>query len=119
MDDLNTLQRLGVFLLVGLYVLTCVRVALGARRVGRNPVLWFFITLALTAVPACILFARDRNRQSRESTGSAERGRDGLTPRAPVRCLQCGALIDPHEWEGATPALCPRCKLPFDKVHLA
>ena len=38
------------------YVLMSIRVAMQVKKIGHNPVTWFFITLFLTAIPAGFLF---------------------------------------------------------------
>ena len=108
-------------LLAGLYLFTCVRVAHQARRIGRNPVAWFFITLFLTAIPATIIFVRDQSSAQRRSGGGGGCANDasGGQERAISRCPHCQYMISPAERDtSAGVTVCPRCELPIDNEEL-
>ena len=108
-------------LLAGLYLLTCVRVAYQARRIGRSPVAWFFITLFLTAIPATIIFVRDQSAVQGPSRAGKGRANDASRPqeRAIVRCPHCQYVIGRAERDASAGVTsCPRCELPIDNEEL-
>ncbi|MHC4981984.1 MAG: hypothetical protein ACYTF6_02310 [Planctomycetota bacterium] len=112
--------------LAGLYLLTCVRVAMSARRLGQNPVLWFFITLFFTAIPAAIFTSYHRIKTIRPRARgnywadktSEPSGRDGA--EAIRRCRHCGEIItgQGEELPDGTPT-CPKCGQTIDEEHFA
>ena len=110
-----------------LYLLTCVRVALALRRIRKNPVLWFLITLFFTAIPASLYIACRRFKMlgARGASGAGEQREVGPAGederRAAIRrCRHCGAVITARE-EPAPDGLqlCPECKQAIDEDYLA
>ncbi|MDY6913884.1 MAG: hypothetical protein SVT52_05455 [Planctomycetota bacterium] len=86
-----------------LYVITCLRVAMLARRLGRKPVAWFFITLFFTAIPAVAVLCRRSKQPSNEPDESA------------TTCPHCRQLISRAELnKAAAVTRCPRCGMAFD-----
>jgi len=96
-----------------LWVISAVRIAVHARRIGRRAALWFCITLLLTAIPALIVFNLEYFRSVR---------RRGAGPPAapPRRCPHCRQVIAPgSEIDTPAGAVCPRCRLPVDQETIA
>ncbi len=105
MIGLTGFQWLALALLVVLYILSCVRVAARMKRIGRNGAAWFFISFFCTAIPATIVFYREFSKL--QATGAK-------------RCLHCGQIITPAEFDKSAPVkTCPKCGLDSDEVHLA
>ncbi len=63
-----------------LYVIATVRIAMSARRLGRNPVAWFVISLLFTALPAMIVFHGDHANAQRTAAKRAARDRKAKRP---------------------------------------
>lgn len=111
-----------VALAVILYVITCVRMARHMKRIGRNAVLWFFLTFFLTAIPGSIVllhhnfcWLRRRNAGAgRQVTGPGEN--DSAPPR---RCRHCGELVDPPAARPGGVSTCPSCGQMLDEANLA
>lgn len=107
-----------------LYIVTVIRVARWARRTGRNPVLWFFITLLFTAIPAAVVgVIAQLQHQVSAYRGSAGRpgGRPApqQRPQPPARCPHCQHLL-PAEMDQAGPvSTCPYCRQRLDGERLA
>lgn len=116
-----------VILLAVVWVISSLRIALHARKIGRNPWLWFFITLCFTALPALIVFniayflSRRRDPLDRQPSARRAGPPQGAPPEGPpVRCPHCGKLIMPAELaDEPPPRRCPRCRLPLDEAHTA
>ncbi|MCK4601163.1 MAG: hypothetical protein KAU28_01770 [Phycisphaerae bacterium] len=124
MIPLTNFQRVLIALLVGMHMVTCVRVAVHARRVGRSPVRWFFITFFLTGIPASIFFAYKYFRpRLAPQRGQARPGGASHEPPSrgrAFRCPHCRRLIQPAEVQTRDViTVCPRCHLPIDEVDLA
>jgi len=111
-----------LILAAAVWTASSVRIALYARKTGRNAVLWFVVTFLLTAIPALIVFnlayfvARRR-----DPLDKGERvGRDEARPAGPARCPHCRAIIAPAELpQGPTAKPCPRCGMDIDEAHTA
>ena len=123
MPTLSPVQWLLITALVVLYVFTCVRVALHMRRIGQNPVLWFFLTFFFTAIPASVVFlwrnfAWLRRRQTPAGPGRPEaEGPDDDRPT--VRCPRCRRRISLVEVQSADAVkTCPRCGSLLDEELL-
>lgn len=114
MPRLTPVQWTLIGALVVLYVITCIRVARHMRRLRRNPVLWFFITFFLTAIPASVVFLwhnfawlRRRDRPAPPRPGGRS---DPDDERATIRCPRCHRWISLAEVDSATGVrTCPRC----------
>lgn len=124
MIAMTSTQWLLLAVLVVLYVGTSVRVAMQVRRTGRNALLWFFITLFLTAIPAAVLLLWHnsawlrRREASKDQPADQEAGAAGGGPM--VRCPRCRRLFDASREQGPGPVkTCPRCGLPLDEEGLA
>ncbi len=111
-SDWSVGQWLAVALLAGVYLLTCLRVAIAMGRAGGNRLLWFLVTLLATALPAMIVLWRRRIRPVRASPPS------GRIPPRPRRtgpgiqvrlCPRCRQLLHPEELSGPGPVHCPTC----------
>lgn len=110
MNDWNTMQWIALAALIVLYPLTCIRVALAMRRSGRNAVLWFFLTLCLTAIPAMVVLWLDSYKalNAKRTGGGKSRPRNQAAaqrPSAVGQCPHCGCLLD----DQAIGAKCPNC----------
>ena len=118
---LDRFQIVLLVILASLYVATCVRVALRARKSGRNGLKWFFITLFLTAIPAAIVASRDRFRNLRaEEQGrfrhSRFAGPPAAAPSPTERCPHCQGIITAAEVRASSPVkTCPHCGLAIEE----
>jgi len=111
-----TSERLALIVaLAALYLFTCYRVSRWARLTGRRPVLWFFLTLLFTALPAAVVHGLGQARRS----GRAASNRGASRPER-RRCPHCGAQFEPGRGRdaGAVPE-CPRCGMAIDDTHIA
>ena len=111
MAEITQSRWLFIAVLAGLYVLTCVRVALQAGKGGRSTVRWFFITLIFTAIPAAIVIVRDRRRIKTASCSATI-----------ARCRHCGQFLSGEldiETDEMGEKICPHCGMKLDEVHLA
>ena len=93
-----------------LYVAMSIRIARRMGRIGYNPIAWFFINVAMTAVPAMIVLLHRQNRQIELQSS------DG-----PRRCRHCDAVL-PAALDRTGPsgiAECPSCGMKLDEEHLA
>jgi hypothetical protein len=106
-----------------LYVITCVRVARQMRRIGKNPVVWFFVTFFFTAIPASVVFLwrnfawlrRGRTPAAGRFDGEDEQDADEAT----VRCPRCRRRISLVEVQSAGDVrTCPRCGSLLDEELL-
>jgi len=136
--DFSGYQIALIVVLVLSLVVTAFRMARMASKLGRNPVLWFVISLFLTALPATIVFWRDQMQRMRASQSlpgwslrrrrrgdggeepddvaqppSAEGGGepDARQAASAERCPHCGSLLEPGDI-GDGLARCPQCDLP-------
>ena len=93
-----------------LYIAMSVRIARTMGRAGYNPIMWFFINVAATAIPAMIVLLHYRSIW----TGSR-------FPDRTRRCRHCNALLPPHldRTEPYGIAECPSCGMKLDEEHLA
>jgi hypothetical protein len=104
-DDLTVVHWILLGMLAVMYVLSCVRVAMRMHAIGRSGVMWFFITLCLTFVPALIVLRR--------------RSRAMLTARMFTdarRCPHCSGVLT---GEGAADGRCPHCNMPLREGDVA
>jgi len=96
------------------------RMARMAGRLGRRPWAWFFISLFFTALPATVVFWRDRAK--RISAGYARKDDEpaarGTAERSrPVGgCPHCGAILDSADRAAGE---CPRCRMSLDTGRYA
>lgn len=98
-----------------LYLLSCVRMGLAARRYGRSPLLWSLITIFCTPIPAAIVYHMDSVRASKDYQGDAGHlppGRDAV-----LACPHCEGPLGPQDLRGAAggPIVCPHCNAPIDR----
>jgi uncharacterized paraquat-inducible protein A len=118
MAELTDLQWALIAAAAAVYLITCLRVALAVRHIGRRPIVWFFITLFFTAIPATIAFARYRFRALRPrgtAGGSSEASGEG-----PRRCPHCQAVLTPAPAAGADGLTkCPACGQAIAEEHLS
>ena len=108
MAAMSNFQWVLMALLGVLYVVLCVRVAIRVGKAGHSAVMWFFITLIFTAIPAYLLVLR---RWMRRAGAEANQS-------SPRRCRHCGGLLvdPPSDGQGA---VCPHCGMSLDTEHLA
>ena len=111
---MTTTDWILVALAATVYLATCARAAMAARRLGRRPLAWFWITLLGTAIPAMIVFGLDMRRRKRELREA--RARQAV---APLRCPHCQAILGAEEHGAGPLKVCPRCRLSIDEVKLA
>ena len=101
-----------------LYLLTCLRVAMSFRRIGRSPILWFLITLFFTAIPPAIYMSYLRLRTPARRPRPAERVKAG--PAGVRRCPHCGKIIPRDRAPGPDGIFtCPDCKQAIHEDQLA
>jgi hypothetical protein len=107
--------------IAGLYVFSCFRMAIQARKHGRSVTAWFFITLFFTAIPASIVFFRDSVRQLRASLDAEIAPPQNSPPPAGMkRCPHCGQRFQPDELFAAGPdQACPNCRMSMNKDRFA
>lgn len=86
-------------LLVILYLVSCLRVAARMGAIGRNPVLWFLLTLVLTFLPALIVLRR-HSRTASMFGGFADA----------TRCPHCSEVLTGAD---ACAERCPVCRMPL------
>jgi hypothetical protein len=100
-----------------LYIYFCIRIAGHARKAGRNPVAWFFLTFCFVGIPAIVLFMGHRRADA--AVAGAEPG--GATPLGQLRCPHCRAMLSTDQIDRTSGSrACPRCHLSLpDEVHLA
>ena len=112
---------------------TAVRMARMAKSLGRNPRLWFFISLFCSALPAMIVFwadARNRVRAEASLASFARRKRRRQQRQArpkQTRCPHCGEFFTEanpadsadHANLADIDSRCPHCKLPRQQETLA
>ena len=113
MDKLYGIPTLTWLIAAGvMYLLLCLRIALHARRLGRNAIAWFFITLFFTALPAMILFIRSSIQAQKKNSGQTASPDSGKV----TRCRHCGHIL-----AGSKPAAvggvktCPGCNMILDE----
>jgi hypothetical protein len=109
--------------LIGALVVSAFRISKMAPQYGRRRVVWFFISLFFTAIPATLVFWRDYTRSisARESLTSLGRrlkktdstGSDNPTDR----CPHCGEFLS-TKYETDIEK-CPNCKMKLDRKYLA
>ncbi|MGC9454975.1 MAG: hypothetical protein ACP5HU_08920 [Phycisphaerae bacterium] len=96
-NEWHAIHWILLVLLAFLYVVSCVRVAMRMAAVGRNGVMWFFITMFLTFLPALIILKR--------------RSKAAAAPRMFTearRCPHCGEVLSGAD---AYSDRCPRCHM--------
>ncbi len=98
-DTWHVIHWILLALLVVLYVLSCIRVASRMGAIGKNPALWFLITLFLTFLPALIVLRR------RSAAATAT----GMFSEA-ERCRHCSEVLTGSD---AYADRCPACKMPL------
>jgi hypothetical protein len=123
MISLTNIQWFLLVALAGMYLLTCYHVSRWARRTGRRPVLWFFVTLLCTAIPAAIVDQISRIRASRPPEDSPERGEPERNETAVGRgfqasCPHCGARSEAVTGPDSV-SVCPNCGMTRQEEHLA
>ena len=106
-----------------LYVITCIRVAVQMRRIGKNPAVWFFVTFFFTAIPASVVFLWRNFVWLRRRQGPADRRLHGEEDRdddrATLRCPRCRRRISLVEVQSAGGVkTCPRCGSLLDEELL-
>jgi hypothetical protein len=104
-DDWQPIHWILLCVLAVMYVLSCARVAMRMQAIGRSGVLWFFITLFLTFLPALIVLRR-RSR----AMPTARMFTDAR------RCPHCSEVLTGEEASGRR---CPRCKMPLGEGDVA
>lgn len=95
------------------------RMARIAKRLGRSPWAWFFISLFLTALPATVVFWNDRAKHI--SAGYARDDKTAIPPTtsgatAVGRCPHCGEILDAADRDCGQ---CPHCRMKLDEGHYA
>lgn len=120
MIALTNIQWLLLTALAGMYLVTCYRVSRWARQTGRRPVLWFFVTLLCTAIPAAIIDHLDRLRASRPPEDSPERDEpEKNESTGDLRCCpHCGARSEAATGPDSV-SVCPNCGMTRQEEHLA
>lgn len=109
---------------------TAVRMARMAKSLGRNPRLWFFISLFCSALPAMIVFwadARNRVRAEASLASFARRKRRREQRQArpkqipTTQCPHCGEFFTSADKADKTDIAdrCPHCKQPRQQETLA
>lgn len=96
-DDWHAIHWILLGLLAFLYVVSCLRVGMRMSAIGKNGVMWFFITLVLTFIPALIVLRL--------------RARTTASPRIFTearRCPHCGEVLTGADAYGEQ---CPRCRM--------
>jgi len=115
--------------LLGALVVSAFRISRMAPHYGRRRVVWFFISLFFTAIPATLVFWRDyaRSVSARDSLPSLGRRlkktREARSGDSPERCPHCGEFLTPMlETDGADRNVikkCPNCKMKLDGEDFA
>lgn len=121
--------------LVGALVVSAFRISKMAPQYGRRRVVWFFISLFFTAIPATLVFWRDyaRSISARESLptlGRRFKKTNGTRPDNPTdRCPHCGVFLtsnfttadidDDNGGDRDGIKRCPNCKMALDREYLA
>jgi uncharacterized paraquat-inducible protein A len=103
-----------IIALVASLVISAFRIARIARLLGRSPWRWFFISLFFTAIPATVVFWRDRARSLSAGYAREEKS-DGKQPVTGL-CPHCGAILDAADKAAGE---CPRCHMTLDQGHYA
>ncbi len=133
MPKFTSIQIALIAVLVGSLLISAIRVARMARQYDRNPRLWFFITLFLTAIPATIVFWRDhlrrisgsdslpsfRRRLAKES--DIEPPEEKSQPGAQLsRCPHCGAVYETTGESAIEPvSTCSKCHMSLKEGFFA
>ena len=114
MPELTIFQKILIFALVASWIIAAFCAARMARNFNRSPLIWFCITIFLSAIPATIVFwTEQRKRIIAQKSQQPEQSSETLT-----RCPHCGEVITgPDETTGQDE--CPNCKLAIDERHLA
>jgi len=104
-----------------IYVITCVHMAAQMRRIGRNPITWFFLSLFFTAIPgAAVLLYHNFAWMCRRGAAAKSAQADDGCDAPPPRCPHCGELIGPEELtDSGGVTTCPRCRQVIDETGLA
>ena len=132
MPELTSFQLALIVALVGSLLISAIRVARMARQHGRNPRLWFFITLFLTAIPATIVFWRDHLRRI-SGKNSLPSFRERLTDRSATepleeephidvrvsRCPHCGGVYETTDETPEPVSTCPKCHMSIKEGFFA
>lgn len=129
----SKIQPLTVLLalaLLGALVISAFRISRMAPQYGRRRMLWFFISLFFTAIPATLIFWRDyaRGMSARESLPSlGRRLKKTHSTRhedPPEHCQHCGEFLTPDDIEDnngnrGVIKKCRNCKMKLDREHFA
>ena len=108
MIALTEIQWVLIAALIATHLAACYRVPRWARLTGRSALLWFFITLLFTSLPAAVVHQLDRIRRPHRAPPARSRA----TGAAPDRCPHCGRRIEPGGAESITGVrTCPHCGL--------
>ena len=145
----SKIQPLTVLLalaLLGTLIVSAFRISRMAPHYGRRRVVWFFISLFFTAIPATLVFWRDyaRSMSARDSLPGLGRRlkktRGAPSEDPPARCPHCGEFFPPADDNGENNGdgvdrdvignndnggsrsvieKCPNCKMELDGKHFA
>ena len=133
MPKLTPFQLALIAALAGSLLISAIRIARMSKQYGRNPRLWFFITLFLTAIPATIVFWRDHVRRisGRDSLPSFRRRLTGGSDIEPSeekphldvqvsRCPHCGGVYETTGKSAIEAAsTCPKCHMSLKEGFFA
>ncbi len=110
-------------------VISAFRISRMAPQYGRRRVVWFFISLFFTAIPATLVFWRDyaRSISARDSLPGLGRrlkkSRNTFAEDPSDRCPHCGVFFTPagsdNVIEGDGNKKCPNCKMAVEGKHFA
>ena len=124
--------------LFGALIVSAFRISRMAPHYGRRRIVWFFISLFFTAIPATLVFWRDYARSVSASESLPALGRRLKKTRStrrespPERCPHCGEFFtsthndddiedgdDSDGGDGVDNKRCPNCKMKLDRKHFA
>lgn len=104
------------------WVFTAIRVGFMARRYGRRRLVWFFITLLCSAIPAMIVYWLDYRRQVTAANSlpgfrqRATRRTEDEQSAAIQNCSHCGGVLEVEQTVGGK---CPHCRMQLSEGHVA
>ncbi|MFP3937222.1 MAG: hypothetical protein ACLFVW_02690 [Phycisphaerae bacterium] len=96
-DDWYAIHWILLGVLALLYVVSCARVGMRMAAIGRNGVMWFFITMFLTFIPALVILRR------RSKAAASSRMFSDVR-----RCPHCGEVLTGADAYGDR---CPSCRM--------